>query len=86
MPERGRVKWFNNRAGYGFITLSDGRDAYVHHREIAGEGYKALQAGDCVEFTLTEGPLGLLAVRVVRLDPQTLRLTAEGRPNTAKAS
>ena len=86
MPERGRVKWFNNRAGYGFITLGNGSDAYVHHHEVVGEGYKALQAGDWVEFSLAKGPRGLLAVHVVRLEPRTLRMTAEGLPHAAKAS
>jgi cold shock protein len=86
MPDRGRVKWFNNSTGYGFVTLGDGRDAYVDHREIAGEGYKQLQAGDWVEFTLAKGPRGFFATQVVRLAPQALHLRGEERPPTAKAS
>jgi cold shock protein len=86
MPERGRVKWFNNRTGYGFVTLGNGRDAYVHHREIAGEGFKQLQAGDWIEFTLAKGPRGYFAVQVVRLDPHALRVSGQEAPPAAKAS
>ena len=54
----GRVKWFNNKAGYGFITVTDGSksgtDVFVHHSEIQGDGYKSLAEGQQVEFELEE--------------------------------
>ena len=60
----GTVKWFNNTKGYGFITADDGTDAFVHHNEIQGEGFKSLDEGDNVEFELTEGEKGPKAINV----------------------
>lgn len=58
----GVVKWFNNAKGFGFITLSDRPDdVFVHFRAIQGEGYRTLDEGQEVEFTLVEGPKGLQA-------------------------
>lgn len=71
MSERttGTVKWFNNAKGFGFITLEDNDDdIFVHFRSIQGEGYKTLNQGQEVEFTLTEGPKGLQAEEVNRLN------------------
>ena len=71
MSERttGTVKWFNNAKGFGFITLEDNdNDIFVHFRSIQGEGYKTLNQGQEVEFTLTEGPKGLQAEEVNRLN------------------
>jgi CspA family cold shock protein len=64
----GTVKWFNNAKGFGFITHegTDG-DVFVHFRSIQGDGYRTLNEGDNVEFTLTEGPKGLQAEDVARL-------------------
>ena len=64
----GTVKWFNNAKGFGFITRDglDG-DVFVHFRSIQGDGYRTLDEGDNVEFTLTEGPKGLQAEDVARL-------------------
>ena len=64
----GTVKWFNNAKGFGFITREglDG-DVFVHFRSIQGDGYRTLNEGDNVEFTLTEGPKGLQAEDVARL-------------------
>jgi len=63
----GKVKWFNNSKGYGFITSDDGTDAFVHHADIMGEGFKSLDEGDQVEFELTKGPKGPKAVNVRKI-------------------
>jgi CspA family cold shock protein len=61
----GTVKWFNNDKGYGFITPEDGgKDLFVHHTGIAGEGYKSLPEGARVEYEATESPKGPQAVNV----------------------
>ncbi|MGD0272623.1 MAG: cold shock domain-containing protein [Gaiellaceae bacterium] len=61
----GTVKWFNNDKGYGFITPEDGgKDLFVHHTGIAGEGFKSLPEGARVEFEATEGPKGPQATNV----------------------
>lgn len=59
--ESGTVKWFNNRKGFGFIQMGDGREAFVHYRSVRGEGYKSLEENQKVEFTLKEGEKGLQA-------------------------
>ena len=64
MMASGTVKWFNNTKGFGFITTEDGNDAFVHHSDIVGEGFKSLNEGDSVTFELTEGPKGPKAVNV----------------------
>ena len=56
--KQGTVKWFNSSKGYGFITQEDGDDVFVHFQSIIGEGYKTLEEGQKVEFTLTEGQKG----------------------------
>lgn len=53
--EEGSVKWFDERKGYGFIRTYDGQDVFVHHRGIAGEGFKSLQQGQKVRFKRREG-------------------------------
>ncbi len=63
----GKVKWFNDAKGYGFITADDGTDAFVHHGDIQGEGFKTLNEGETVEFEMTQGEKGPKAVSVRRL-------------------
>jgi CspA family cold shock protein len=63
----GTVKWFNGSKGYGFISREDGDDVFVHHSAIQSEGYRNLQEGQRVEFTIERGPKGLQATRVVAL-------------------
>jgi cold shock protein len=69
MSERiqGTVKWFNATKGYGFIAREGGEDVFVHHSAIQAEGYRSLNEGQRVEFTLERGPKGLQASNVVAL-------------------
>jgi CspA family cold shock protein len=64
---KGTVKWFSNQKGYGFITTEDGKDIFVHHTAIQGEGYKTLQQGQVVECDIIQGPKGEQASNVVAL-------------------
>ena len=64
----GTVKWFNSQKGYGFITPESGEDdVFVHHSSIQGSGYKTLEEGQRVEFTIEKGQKGYQAVNVVAL-------------------
>lgn len=67
MP-KGIVKWFSNQKGYGFITPDGGgKDVFVHHSAIQGDGYKTLDEGQAVEFEVTQGPKGEQAANVHKL-------------------
>ena len=62
---KGTVKWFSNQKGYGFITPEGGgKDVFVHHSAIQGDGYKTLDEGQAVEFEVTQGPKGEQAANV----------------------
>ncbi|MBI1390737.1 MAG: cold-shock protein [bacterium] len=61
----GRVKWFNEQKGYGFIEREGGKDLFVHHTGIKGDGYKNLYEGQTVEFDIEEGEKGPKAVNVM---------------------
>ncbi|MDX1436714.1 MAG: cold-shock protein [Anaerolineales bacterium] len=61
----GTVKWFNSAKGYGFIAVEDGPDVFVHYSQIRGDGYRTLDEGQQVEFTLVEGLKGPQAQDVV---------------------
>jgi CspA family cold shock protein len=65
--ETGTVKWFNAAKGYGFIARESADDVFVHYSAIRGGGYKNLDEGDRVEFSVEQGNKGLQAVDVVRL-------------------
>ena len=68
MRTRGTVKWFNPDKGFGFITPEEGgKDCFVHHTAIQSEGFRTLNEGDLVEFTVVEGQKGPAAENVIRL-------------------
>jgi len=60
----GRVKWVSDQKGYGFIEVEGGKDVFVHHSSIQGEGFKSLREGDEAEFEISKGPKGPLAANV----------------------
>jgi len=64
---KGIVKWFNDQKGYGFVTPENGKDVFVHHSAIQGEGYKSLAEGQAVEFDIAPGPKGEQAQNVVKI-------------------
>ncbi|MBO5761063.1 MAG: cold-shock protein [Lentisphaeria bacterium] len=63
--EKGKVKWFNNSKGYGFIARNEGEDIFVHYSAVKVDGYKTLKEGQDVEFTVSTGAKGLQAEDVV---------------------
>ncbi|MEW6386575.1 MAG: cold shock domain-containing protein [Thermodesulfobacteriota bacterium] len=67
MKVRGKVKWFNDSKGYGFISREDGPDVFVHHSAIQGEGFRSLEEGQEVEFEVVQGQKGPQAQNVVKL-------------------
>jgi CspA family cold shock protein len=64
VPMTGRVKWFNDQKGFGFIEVEGSKDVFVHHSSIQSEGFKSLKEGDKVEFEVTQGPKGPQASNV----------------------
>ena len=68
----GKVKWFNNEKGYGFIDHSSDEDIFVHYSAIKQEGYKTLSEGQLVNFDLIETPKGLQAINVVSVSDEKI--------------
>jgi len=65
----GKVKWFDNKKGFGFIADDAGQDVFVHHTSIIGSGYKTLNEGEAVTFEILPGEKGLKAGNVQRANP-----------------
>ena len=64
---KGKVKWFNDKKGFGFISPESGPDVFVHHSEILGDGFKTLSEGQEVEFEIKKGPKGDAATSVRKI-------------------
>jgi CspA family cold shock protein len=64
---QGKVKWFNDAKGFGFVQQDGGPDVFVHYTAIATEGFRSLAEGDKVEFEVKEGPKGLQAANVRKI-------------------
>lgn len=67
MRYTGRVKWFNESKGYGFIQREGGADVFVHYSNIVGKGFRTLKENDEVEFEVNEGPKGPQAIKVEKI-------------------
>lgn len=63
----GKVKWFNDSKGFGFLEQANGEDVFVHFSAITGDGFKSLAEGDAVSFEVVKGPKGLQAANVTRI-------------------
>lgn len=62
----GVVKWFSPKKGYGFLTMDDGQEVFVHYTAIDGNGFRSLEQGEQVRFDVAQGPKGLQAAKVMR--------------------
>ncbi len=68
MARTGVVQWFSRAKGYGFIREDGGSDIFVHHSQIAGEGFRSLETGERVRYSVGDGPGGQQAIEVESLD------------------
>ena len=66
MAQQGKVKWFNSTKGFGFISRAGAPDVFVHYSAIQSSGYRSLEEGQKVEFTVEQGPKGLQAAKVAK--------------------
>lgn len=69
----GKVKWFNDQKGFGFISGEGGQDIFVHHTAITADGFRTLKEGETVEYDCEIGPKGLKAINVVRVEAQAVQ-------------
>lgn len=85
MPITGRVKWFSNAKGFGFIEQEGGPDVFVHYSSIAKEGYKTLEEGDVVTFEIAQGEKGTQATNVVRQEKEKKEAKGEQQAGPEKS-
>jgi CspA family cold shock protein len=78
LGNKGVVKWFNDAKGFGFIQHADGKDVFVHFSTICTDGFKTLKDGEEVEYEFHEGPKGLQATRVLRVNPEISQEEQDG--------
>ncbi|MBD3265824.1 cold-shock protein [bacterium] len=67
LAQKGKVKWFSNKKGYGFIENMEGQDVFVHYQDIQGDGFKTLKEQEEVEYELIDGEKGPKALNVTRM-------------------
>lgn len=86
MPENGKVKWFSNVKGFGFLQ-KDGmeKDIFVHYKDIVNDGYKTLESGEEVTFEIEEGPKGPTAKQVVRIKKPAKEKPQDGAAEKTEA-
>lgn len=70
MLQRGQVKWFDSKKGYGFIVGPEGQDVFVHYTHIGGDGFRSLKDGETVDYEVIEGDKGLQARAVLRVETE----------------
>ena len=75
----GKVKWFNNAKGYGFIERESGSDVFVHFSAIQGNGFRTLEEGQAVEFEIVDGPKGPQAGNVTKASCKRYHFRGAGR-------
>ena len=84
MPITGKVKWFSNAKGYGFIEQEGGQDVFVHYSSIAGEGYKTLDEGEVVTFEIVQSDKGPQASNVMKQEKKEAKPQPEGTQKPKK--
>ena len=85
MPDKGKVKWFSNVKGYGFLqNEGDAQDIFIHYSAIQGEGYKTLKENEEVTFDIVQGEKGPTAANVVRNKKPAAPQAAGGQPQKEK--
>src|SRR5687768_7617602 len=82
----GKVKWFNDEKGWGFIRQDEGPDVFVHYSQINGDGRRRLYEDETVEFEIKEGPKGLQAINVTRLSSGAPAYSLPPRPSAAPSA